>query len=161
MKEIVYFLNMDGIPGESTSASHKDEIELLSFSWGVSQAASASGAGGAAGKVEFATMHALARSSKASPMLFLACASGKHIKEAVLTVGRQKKKGKTQDILSIKLADVLISDYSVGGEKDTYPADHFDLSFSKIEMEYTQINADGSLEAPVKAGWDIKANKPA
>jgi len=32
-----YFLKLDGIPGESTDAKHKDEIELVSFSWGVTQ----------------------------------------------------------------------------------------------------------------------------
>ena len=30
------FLKLDGIAGESTNKGHKDEIEVLSFSWGVS-----------------------------------------------------------------------------------------------------------------------------
>ena len=35
-----YFLKLDGIPGESTDAKHKDEIELVAFSWGVAEVGS-------------------------------------------------------------------------------------------------------------------------
>ena len=159
MKGIAYYLKLDGIPGESTAVQHKDEIDLLSFSWAESQAAPAAGGGGGTGKVEFSSLHATAHSSKASPLLLLACANGKHIKEAVLTAARKKKKGKTQDFLVIKLVDVLVSAYSIAGEQDSYPVDHFDLNFSKLEVEYTPTNADGSLDAPVKAGWDLKTSK--
>ncbi len=47
---VPYFLKIEGIAGESTDAKHKGEIEVESFSWGVSQSASPSpGVGGAAG----------------------------------------------------------------------------------------------------------------
>jgi type VI secretion system secreted protein Hcp len=161
MKGIDYFLKLDGVPGESTAVQHKDEIDLLAFSWAETQATPAPGGGGSAGKVEFSSLHATAHSSKASPLLLLACANGKHIKEALLTAASRKKKGKTQDFLVIKLVDVLVSAYSISGEQDSFPVDHFDLSFSKIEMEYTPTNPDGSPDAPVKAGWDLKTNKQA
>ena len=32
-----YFLKVEGIPGESLDAKHKDEIDVLGFNWGVSQ----------------------------------------------------------------------------------------------------------------------------
>jgi len=81
-----YFLKLDGIPGESTDAKHKDEIDTLAFSWGVSQSGSSGpGGGGGAGKAVFEDLLVVARTSKASPKLLLACASGQHIKTAVLT----------------------------------------------------------------------------
>jgi type VI secretion system secreted protein Hcp len=159
MKEIAYYLKIDGIPGESTAAKHKDEIELLSWSWGEQQAGSAAGSGGGAGKVDFSSLHAVAYTSIASPKLFLACANGQHIPDVTLAV-TQKKKGKRQDYLIIKLEDVQIVSYQMSAIEGSRPTDEFDLNFGKIEVEYSRIKADGSLEAPETAGWDVKTNKP-
>ena len=41
------FLKMDGIKGESVDDKHKDEIDVLSWSWGMSQSGSAHMGGGA------------------------------------------------------------------------------------------------------------------
>ena len=81
-----YFLKIDGIPGESLDAKHKDEIEVLSWSWGETQPAPVSAGGGAgSGKVAMGDLQVNAQTSRASPQLLLACASGKHLKSAVLT----------------------------------------------------------------------------
>ena len=42
------FAKIGDIKGESTDSKHKDEIEVLSFSWGVTNAVPAGGAGGGA-----------------------------------------------------------------------------------------------------------------
>lgn len=39
------FLKIDGIPGESTDARHRDEIDVLSYNWGESQPPTASSTG--------------------------------------------------------------------------------------------------------------------
>src|SRR5918912_3232360 len=108
---IDYFLKIDGIPGESRDAKHKDEIELVSFSWGVAQAGRASPAagGGGAGRPQFKDFEFLMRVNKASPQLFLATVSGKHLKEASLSVRRS---GKAQlEYLKIKFTDVIVTSY--------------------------------------------------
>ena len=38
--------------------------------------------------------------------------------------------------------------------------DQVGLRFAKIEVEYRPVKPDGSLDAPVKAGFDVTANKP-
>ena len=38
-----YFLKLDGVRGGSTDAKHKDEIELLSFSFAASQSGGSGG----------------------------------------------------------------------------------------------------------------------
>src|SRR3981081_2767205 len=83
MAAVDYFLKIEGIKGESHNSKHKDEIDVQSFSWGVSQTRARAGGGGAAGKVQFQAFHSANLVSKASPSLFLKCASGQHIKEAV------------------------------------------------------------------------------
>ena len=160
MAAVDYFLKIDGIQGESASQKHKGEIEILSWSWGESQTgAHASGGGGGAGKVQMSSFHFTAHTSLASPKLILACANGQHIQKAVLTAVRQAK-GKAQDYLVWTLTDVLVSSFQIGAEgPDALPVDAFGLDFGKIEVEYKPIKADGSLGAPEKAGWDLKANK--
>jgi type VI protein secretion system component Hcp len=41
------------------------------------------------------------------------------------------------------------------------PTDQVSLRFTKIEMEYTRIKPDGSLDAPIKEGWDLTTNRAA
>jgi type VI secretion system secreted protein Hcp len=155
-----YFLKVDGIPGESKDAKHKDEIDVLAFSWGVGQAGSAStGGGGGAGKAVFDDLLVVARTSKASPLLWLACASGTHIKTAVLT-GRKAGKA-SQEFLTIVITDVLVSSYEVDGSDDDPPLDQASFSYGKIETHYTPADKTGKPQPPVSAGWDLKADKKA
>jgi type VI secretion system secreted protein Hcp len=111
-----------------------------------------------AGKVDMSDLTVVAHFSKASPQLLLACASGKHFKTAVLSA---RKAGKGQaDYLTFSLTDVLVSSYQVAGTADTsVPTDSVGLSFGKIQVEYKEQKADGSLGNAVKVGWDRKANK--
>lgn len=150
-----YFLKLDGIEGESTDQRHKGEISIESFSWGVSQTGLKSGGGGGAGKASFQDFHFTSKMSKASPLLMLSVATGQHIKNAIL-IGRRTDGEK---FMEIKLSDVLISSYQDGGNGGTMPTDQFSLNFAKIEFEYTPQNEDGSTGSPVKAGYDVKANK--
>ena len=157
-----YLLEIDGIKGESHDSKHEGTIEIESFSWGVSQGALSvgSGAGGGAGKATFQDIHFTTRLSSASPELFLTCATGQHIKKAVLHV--RKAGGDQQEYYKVTLEDVLVSSYQQTGDanaNDTVPTDQFSLNFSKIELEYKPQRADGSTEGSVKAGYDLKANK--
>src|SRR5215813_7607947 len=102
------FAKLGDIKGESIDDKHKDEIEVFSFSWGVTNSVGAgSGGGGGAGKVtfkEFSIVHSI---DKASPSLLAACATGMHLKEATIT---QRKAGKGhQDFLIFKMNDVIIA----------------------------------------------------
>lgn len=150
-----YFLRIDGIPGESKDAKHKDEIEALAFSWGVSGSESAApGGGGGAGKAVFEDLLVVARTSKASPKLWLACAGGQHIKSATLTC---RKAGQAQlEFLKITLTDVTITSYEIDGSDEELPLDQIALSFGKVETAYTAQGPSGKAQPPVKAAWDLK-----
>src|SRR5258708_339105 len=95
-----FFLDIDGIKGESSDSKHKDHIELLSWSWGETQSGhSASGGGGGTGKVAMQDFAFHMKINKASPLLFLNCATGTHIKKAQLTC--RKAGGEQQEYLKI------------------------------------------------------------
>jgi type VI secretion system secreted protein Hcp len=154
------FLKITDIKGESTDAKHKDEIDIESFSWGATQqaAGSAGGGGGGAGKVQMQDFHFVMRSSKASPKLFQAVATGQHLKEAVLTA--RKAGGKDQiEFLKIKLSDILVSSYQEAASADgDAPNDSFSLNFSKIEVEYFSQGPTGKIEESTRAAWDVRHN---
>lgn len=162
MAAVDYFLKIDGIPGESTDDKHKAEIELESFGWGATNSSSmgSSGSGGGgAGKVKIDDFHFVMKTNSASPKLMLACASGEHIKSAVLTC---RKAGKDQqEYLKMTFSDALVSKYSMDGAADDklIPLEQVAMNFAKIEIEYKQQKADGSLGGAIKSGWDVKANK--
>jgi type VI secretion system secreted protein Hcp len=155
-----YFLKIDGIEGESHDHKHKDEIHLESWSWGEQQTgASAKDGGSGAGKVSMQDFHFVMTVNKASPKLFAACATGKHISKAVLTC---RKAGEhPQEYLQVTMTDLLVSTYQSGGHGGAHdlPSDSASLNFSKIEFDYKPQKPDGTLDASIKAGYDLKANK--
>jgi type VI secretion system secreted protein Hcp len=155
-----YFLKVDGIEGESSDAKLAKTIEIDSWSWGQSQLGTHhGGSGGGAGKVTVHDIHFASKVNKASPKIKLACSSGTHVKKAELFC--RKAGGKEQGVfLKITMTDVLVSSYQLGGSPNSIvPEEHFSFNFGAIEMEYKEQKPDGTLGAPVKAGWDVRANK--
>ena len=151
------FLKLDGIDGESTDAKHKSEIDIESFSFGATHPGSTGGTGSGAGKVSMQDFSFTTQVNKASPKLFLACASCQHIKTALLTVRRAG--GQQQDFLKITLSDVTVSGYHQGAaEAPDTPRDQASLNFSKIQVSYSGQRPDGTPDVPVTAGWDLKKN---
>jgi len=152
-------LKLGDIKGESTDDKHKDEIDILSWSWGMSNPTQmASGGGGGVGKVNFQDLHFVHYVDKASSNIMKMCATGEHLKEATLT---QLKQGKTpQEYLVIKLTDVMVSSVSDGGSGDgQHPSENVTLTFAKVDLEYKPQKPDGSLDAGIHFKYDIKANK--
>lgn len=159
MANVDYFLKIKGIEGESADSKHKNELDIESWSWGETQAGShAYGGGGGAGKVSMQDFNFVMRVNKASPKLLLACASGEHIGEALLTC---RKAGKEQqEYLKIKFTDLLISSFQTGGSNgDVIPVDQISLNFAKIEYEYYPQNEKGGLGSKIPVHWDLKTNK--
>ena len=151
------FAKLGDIKGESLDDKHKDEIEILSWSWGVTNAAKPIGGGGGEGKSSFHDLSFTHKIDKASPLLMRACATGEHLKEATIT---RRKAGKgQQEFLIIKMSDVLITavtdaDNDEGGNLETVS-----LAFAKVALEYRPQKADGSIDAGVHFKYDLKANK--
>jgi type VI secretion system secreted protein Hcp len=153
------FAKIGNIKGESLDSKHKDEIEVLSWSWGVAHAATLrGGSGGARGKATFSDFNFTHHIDKASPVLLKACATGQHLKDATITV-RKAGKGQ-QEFLILKMTDVLITSVNPSGAGDApATAEHVALQFAKVDLEYKPQKADGSLDAGLHFKYDIKGNK--
>src|SRR5262249_8050143 len=162
MAAVDYFLILEGIKGETEDHKMKGKgaIDIESWSWGASQSGTgASGGGHGAGKVSMQDFHFVMKINKASPDVMLSCAEGRHIKTAELVCRRAGKD--QQEFFHVKMTDVLVSSFQTGGSghSDIVPTDQVSLNFAKIEFAYKPQKQDGTLDAAVKAGWDVKANK--
>ncbi len=154
------FLDVEGISGESTDAKHPGSIVVLAFDHGIANhTTGGSGGGGGAGKAalrDFTFTHAI---DKASPALFLACATGKHIKKATLFV--RKAGGNGFEYLKVTLTDVLVSSvhtHTQAPSTGAGPVEDVSLSAAKLEIAYAQQKPDGSAGPVTKGSWNVKTN---
>jgi type VI secretion system secreted protein Hcp len=152
------FAKIGDIKGESLDAKHKDEIEVLSFSWGVTNTgAPAPDGGGGAGKATFQDLSIIHNVDKASPRLMQACATGTHLKDATIT---HRKSGKgQQEYLIVKLNDVIITGVTDGDASGQLGSETVSLAFAKVDLEYKPQKPDGSLDTGIHFKYDLKANK--
>ena len=154
-----WFLKIDGIEGESLDKVHKGEIDVESWSWGVvNEGSPGPGGGGGAGRASFQDFHFVTRISKASPQLFLSCATGVHHKVATLSGSRTGNKA-SSDFLKYKLSDVQVTSVQHAQGGSDLPTEQFSLSYGRFEITFTPQNPDGSAGSPISAGFDVKMNK--
>lgn len=152
------FAKIGDIKGESLDAKHKDEVEVLSWSWGVSQTGSTGpGSGGGSGKASFSDFNFTHHIDKASPGLMKACATGMHIKDATITA-RKAGKGQ-QEYLILKMNDILITGVQPALSGGMSGVESVSLQAEKVDLEYKPQKPDGSLDAGVHFKYDIKHNK--
>jgi type VI secretion system secreted protein Hcp len=158
MMAVDMFLKLDDVKGESSDDKHKDETDVLAWSWGMSQSGTTHmGTGGGAGKVSVNDLSITKYVDKGSPNLIISCCNGKHYKEGVLTV---RKAGETAlEYLKITMKEVLVSSISTGGSGgEDRLTENVTLNFAEFKVEYTPQSNTGTGDAVVEAGWKIAAN---
>jgi type VI secretion system secreted protein Hcp len=156
------FLKLDGIKGESRDAKHKDEMDVTNWSWSLSQSGTMhQGSGGGGGKVAVYDLAIMKYIDRASPNLIMACCSGKHFKEAVLTI-RKAGGDKPLEYLRITMKQVLVTSYRVEANRsEERLLESVMFNFAEAMTEYTPQRADGAGDASIQVAWNIAANTPA
>lgn len=154
------FIKINGIAGESKDAAHIGQIDVLAWSWGMSQSGSFhTGGGGGAGKVNVADLSLTKYIDKASANLLLFCSNGDHIPDATLYV---RKAGKDPlEYLIIEMKKVMVTAVSTGGSGgEDKLTENISLNFAHVKVDYQQQKDTGGKEGgPVTYLWDIEANK--
>jgi type VI secretion system secreted protein Hcp len=153
------FLKLAGIKGESEDAEHKDEIEVLTWDWSVSQQSNMHlGSGGGAGKCTVNDLAIEHHIDCATPNLIQYCLTGKHIDSAVLVM--RKAGGAPLEYVRIMMEDVLITQVrSVHCASMRFPREEVRLSFARVRQEYVIQNARGGSAGAIGMGYDIKSNQ--
>ena len=155
------FIKFEGAPkvtGESVDKKHKDSIDVLAWSWGMSNSGTAHMGGGAgAGKVNVQDLSLTKYVDKASPVLMLACCNGAHYDSAELVV---RKAGKDPlEYIKIKMTEVLITSVSTGGSGgEDRLTENVTLNFAKVDVTYVPQSDKGAGDGDNKMTWDIAGN---
>jgi type VI secretion system secreted protein Hcp len=153
------FLKIDGVKGEAQDSKHKDEVDVLAWSWGVSNSGSMHvGGGGGSGKANVQDLSFTKYVDKATPTLMLFSCNGTHIKEATLVV-RKAGGDSPVEYLTIKMSDILVSSVSTGGSGGSDRlTENVTFNFSKVALDYVPQNAKGAPEAKIPMTWNIATN---
>ena len=152
------FMKVGDIKGESKDSKHKELIDVLAWSWGLSNSGNAQvGSGAGAGKVNVQDLSFTKYVDSATCPLLLAGSNGQNIKEAHLIV---RKAGKDAvEYIKIKMEEVIITSVSTGGSGgEDRLTENVTLNFAKVHVDYTPQKDDGKAGTAIPYGWDIAAN---
>lgn len=154
------FLKLKGIDGESKDKKHGKEIDILSWSFGMSNAGYGHvGGGSGAGKVNVNDISVIKYVDKSSPNLMQYCCKGSHIDEGLITV--RKAGGEPVEYVKIKLTEVLITSVQCSAHNtEDRLTESVTLNFSKFEYVYTEQDEKGKAAGSIPITWDIAANVP-
>ena len=153
------FIKIPGADGESVGNNHVGEIDVLAWSWGISQSGTMHMAtGGGAGKANVQDLSFTKYIDKSSPKLQLLCLNGKNTSgDAILSV--QKAGENAVQYVKITMTDFIISSVSTGGSGgEDRLTENVTLNFATVKFEYTPQKADGTADTVVPYTWKIAAN---
>lgn len=156
------FLNMgEKIKGETKDAAQasKGDIDVLAWSWGMSQSGSFhTGGGGGAGKVNVQDISLTKYIDSATGPIMKACCDGTHIDKIVLLV---RKAGTTANkYIEMTMKKCIITSVSTGGSGgEDKLTENVSINFAEVSFDYFIQNDKGVTAASGRCGWNIEANK--
>ncbi len=144
------------IPGVTPSGQG---IEVMAFSWGVTQVGYATSAGGAiAGKATFQDFHITKTVDAMSSKLILYAANGKHIPDMTFTV-RKSAADAPQTVMTYRFRDVIVTAVQhSGNNSDEIPMESVSFNYSNYELTTYNSDLKGTATQSGKMMWDLKAN---
>jgi type VI secretion system secreted protein Hcp len=149
------FLTLEPVKGESQDKTYKDKIDVLAWSWGMSNSGTAHlGKGAGAGKVNVNDISLTKYIDASSPDLMKSCCNGKHFGEGKLIV--RKAGEKPVEYLVVTMTDVLVTSVSTGGSGgEDRLTENVSLNFAKVNVKYTPQEQTGAGGAVAEMTWNI------
>lgn len=155
MSEIVLDISDPKIPGDSTIKGFEGQTNILSLSFGATAAAefNSSSSGGTFGGSNVQEIQLTKYVDASTPKLFALCANGGHIKRCKITMLRSGKSGFVP-YLTYELEDTLVTSMDISAS-DEKPMESISLNFTKITINYVQLDASGQRKDNVPATFDL------
>ena len=157
---VAMFLKVEGIDGESKNKDHVGEIDITSWTAGMTQSGTThKGGGSGGGKVNFQDISFTKEVDKATAPLMQACATGKHIPEIVLVT--RKSGGEALDYLKIEMKECIISSHQMGGAagSDDMVSESVTINFGIINFTYKEQDDNGVAKSTVSAGFNVMTDE--
>jgi len=156
------FLDFKGkkkVEGETTSKGFEKQLEIDSFTFGVSnpRAASVSGVGGQSeGTASLSSVTISRAVDKASPTVFQGCCAGDVWDEVFIRARRTTSGGSTaMTYMTVSLKNAMIESYSVSGAAESRPMETFGIAFDFVKWEHAVEDASGGKAGHVEASWNL------
>jgi type VI secretion system secreted protein Hcp len=157
------FMKISGpdVNGEATQVNFEQNIEIYSFSWGLSNPTTVSSgqAGLSAGKVSISNFNVMKKTDAASCPMFAACCAGQHYSGAVVTLLKATGvSGQQQAFLTYTFTDVMVESIQWSGSSggDDVPTESASFAFAAVAISYQkQDEATGAMSAAGDASWDL------
>ena len=152
------FLAIDGIPGDSSDAQHKNQISIESFAFLAKRPSTRT-----VGAVRFSGLRLDKVYDVSSPKLLSAATSGRHLKGATVTFSTGSDTSGT-NVLTYKLSDVAVSSYEQGGANPDTKAlgsleEEIGLTPARVQVTEKTFGASGSPGPPVTSSWQVPKSK--
>ena len=152
-----YFLDVDGIPGESQDEKFKDKIQVLSWSWGASNVSSVAGTGGSgAGKVDMSDVSLMLNFDKSTPKFFKAISKGSHITKGTMSAVKSGADGKPY--LKVNFTELFITGLQMSASSEV-PTVSLSFSYNEIGLDYSVQDEKGTLNSTGEIKYSTKQNK--
>jgi len=152
-----YFLKLDGIQGESVDDKHKNEIQIMSWSWGASQVSSVAGTGGSgAGKADLSDFSIMTYFDKATPKFFKSIIAGAHIATGTMSAVKSGADGKPY--LKVDFKELFVSSLQISGSSEI-PTVSLSFTYNEIKIDYSTQDEKGNLASTGPITYNLKANK--
>jgi type VI secretion system secreted protein Hcp len=154
------FLKLGDLTGESPVKGYEEQIQLLAWSWGMSQSGTTHMAtGGGAGKVNVQDLSFTHYVDSSSAPMIHACCTGKHFEEAVLTL--RKAGGEALPYLVITMTDLLITSVSTGASGgEDQQTENVTINFAKFKYSYQpQDKTGGKKGGSIDVEYNIATNE--
>ena len=153
-----YFLKLSGgIEGESEVENHKNEIQLMSWSWGASNVSSVAGTGGSgAGKVDLSDFSIMGYFDKATPKFFKTICAGTHLPTGTLTA--VKSGAEDKPYLKLDFEEIFITSLQISGSSEI-PSVSISFTYNQIKMEYFKQDEKGNVTSTGAVTYNTKTNK--
>jgi type VI secretion system secreted protein Hcp len=152
-----HYVKFDGITGEVVENAHQGWIEIASFQWAVTRAATAGAASRVPRNASPSSLTFTKRVDKASVLLQKASVEGTHFKTVVFDF-MSKTKG---EYYQVTLNDVLVSGFRLNSGSDR-PSESITLNFAKVDVKYGKVDSQNNRSAlqAVPAGFDVRLAVP-
>ena len=139
------FLSVDSragpILGEVATEGHVDEIQLRTWTWGVS-AGSAIGSGAQTARRSYRHLVVEKGIDRASTSLYGALVNNMELREVVLTM--RKAGGEALDYFRMKLGNARVVDVDMVLDATGRPTERVTFSFTRINVAYTPQQGSGA-----------------
>ncbi|MCR5864936.1 MAG: Hcp family type VI secretion system effector [Aquincola tertiaricarbonis] len=156
------FIQIGDIKGESTDAKHKEKIDVLAWSWGMSNSGTTHmGGGGGSGKAAVQDLSFTKYIDSSSNALLKSCCEGTHHDKATLIV--RKAGGTPLEYVVLELEEVLVTSVSTGGSGgEDRLTENVSLNFAKFSFKYQPQDPKGAKKGgTMDYVYDIAGNAAA